>query len=121
LARTHYFRLKPGEWNEEQFVFFDRSSPKPRATDCAWQLCLSNWWRDTAAVTQYLRWAGIDGADDDNILRHNKEKAMLFIERDCSPPLSRTRRENCDARNTVSGVMYRTIHHLFELMNEAQC
>src|SRR5882724_1480265 len=77
--RTHYFRLKPDEWNEDQFVFLDRVIAEAARNGLRVQLCLTNWWRDTGGVTQYLRWAGIDGADDDKYpYGINKEKAMLF-------------------------------------------
>jgi hypothetical protein len=43
------------------------------------QLCLVNWWRDTGGVTQYLKWAGVpEAADDQMPYRINVEKAMEF-------------------------------------------
>jgi len=123
--RTHYFRLKPGEWNEEQFVFLDRVIAEAARDGLRVQLCLSNWWRDTGGVTQYLRWAGIDGADDDKYpYGINKEKAMLFYSNETARRLYREHVEKiATRRNTVSGVMYRDDPTIFgyELMNEAQC
>ena len=123
--RTHYFRLKPGEWNEEQFVFLDRVIAEAARNGLRVQLCLTNWWRDTGGVTQYLRWAGIDGADDDKYpYGINKEKAMLFYSNETARRLYREHVEKiATRRNTVSGVMYRDDPTIFgyELMNEAQC
>ena len=123
--RTHYFRLKPGEWNEEQFVFLDRVIAEAARNGLRVQLCLTNWWRDTGGVTQYLRWAGIDGADDDKYpYGINKEKAMLFYSNETARRLYREHVEKIvTRRNTVSGVMYRDDPTIFgyELMNEAQC
>ena len=123
--RTHYFRLKPGEWNEEQFVFLDRVIAQAARNGLRVQLCLTNWWRDTGGVTQYLRWAGIDGADDDQYpYGINKEKAMLFYSNETARRLYREHVEKiATRRNTVSGVMYRDDPTIFgyELMNEAQC
>lgn len=123
--RTHYFRLRPGEWNEEQFVFLDRVIAEAARNGLRVQLCLTNWWRDTGGVTQYLRWAGIDGADDDKYpYGINKEKAMLFYSNEAARRLYREHVEKiATRRNTVTGVMYRNDPTIFgyELMNEAQC
>jgi len=123
--RTHYFRLKPGEWNEEQFVFLDRVIAEAARNGLRVQLCLTNWWRDTGGVTQYLRWAGIEGANDDKYpYGINKEKAMLFYSNETARRLYREHVEKIvTRRNTVSGVMYRDDPTIFgyELMNEAQC
>ena len=123
--RTHYFRLKPGEWNEEQFVFLDRVIAEAARNGLRVQLCLTNWWRDTGGVTQYLRWAGIDGADDDKYpYGINKEKAMLFYSNETARRLYREHVEKiATRRNSVTGVMYRDDPTIFgyELMNEAQC
>ncbi len=123
--RTHYFRLKPGEWNEDQFVFLDRVIAEAGRNGLRVQLCLTNWWRDTGGVTQYLRWAGIQGADDD---KHpygiNKEKAMLFYTNETARRLFREHVEKVvTRRNSVTGLMYRDDPTIFgyELMNEAQC
>src|SRR5262249_52889623 len=59
--RTHSFRNKPGEWNEAQFVFLDQVLAEAARNNLRVQLCLANWWRDTGGVTQYLRWAGVNG------------------------------------------------------------
>jgi mannan endo-1,4-beta-mannosidase len=123
--RTHYFRLKPGEWNEEQFVFLDRVIAEAARNGLRVQLCLTNWWRDTGGVTQYLRWAGIDGADDDKYpYGINKEKAMLFYSNETARRLYREHVEKIvTRRNSITGVMYRDDPTIFgyELMNEAQC
>jgi mannan endo-1,4-beta-mannosidase len=123
--RTHYFRLKPGEWNEEQFVFLDRVIAEAAQDGLRVQLCLTNWWRDTGGVAQYLRWAGIDGADDDKYpYGINKDKAMLFYSNEAARRLFREHVEKiATRRNSVTGVMYRDDPTIFgyELMNEAQC
>ena len=123
--RTHYFRLKPGEWNEEQFVFLDRVIAEAARNGLRVQLCLTNWWRDTGGVTQYLRWAGLAGADDDKYpYGINKEKAMLFYTNETARRLYREHVEKiATRRNSVTGLMYRDDPAIFgyELMNEAQC
>jgi len=123
--RTHYFRLKPGEWNEEQFIFLDRVIAEAARNGLRVQLCLTNWWRDTGGITQYLRWAGIEGADDDKQpYGINKEKAMLFYSNETARRLYREHVEKiATRRNSVTGVMYRDDPAIFgyELMNEAQC
>jgi mannan endo-1,4-beta-mannosidase len=123
--RTHYFRLKPGEWNEDQFVFLDRVIAEAGRNNLRVQLTLTNWWRDTGGITQYLRWAGIEGADDDQKpYGINKEKAMLFYTNETARRLYREHVEKiATRRNTVNGVMYRDDPIIFgyELMNEAQC
>jgi mannan endo-1,4-beta-mannosidase len=123
--RTHYFRLKPGEWNEEQFVFLDSVIAEAARNGLRVQLCLANWWRDTGGVTQYLRWAGVAGADDDKYpYGINKEKAMLFYTNETTRRLYREHVEKiATRRNSVTGLMYRDDPAIFgyELMNEAQC
>src|SRR5882724_3312588 len=64
--RTHSFRLSPGNWNEEAFEHLDKVIAEAGRTNLHVQLCLTNWWRDTGGVTQYLRWAGINDAADDS-------------------------------------------------------
>lgn len=123
--RHHYFRLKPREWNEEQFVFLDRVIAEAARNGLRVQLTLTNWWRDTGGITQYLRWAGIDGADDDQKpYGINNEKAMLFYTNETARRLYREHLEKiATRRNTVTGVNYRDDPAIFgyELMNEAQC
>lgn len=123
--RTHFFRLKPGEWNEDQFVFLDRVIAEAGRNNLRVQLALTNWWRDTGGITQYLRWAGIEGADDDKQpYGINKEKAMLFYTNETARRLYREHVEKiATRRNTVTGVLYRDDPTIFgyELMNEAQC
>ena len=123
--RTHSFRPSPGQWNEEQFVFLDRVLVEAARNGLRVQLCLTNWWRDTGGVTQYLRWAGVTGADDDTYpFGINNEKAMLFYSNETARRLYREHLEKiATRRNSITGVMYRDDPTIFgyELMNEAQC
>ena len=123
--RTHSFRAKPGEWNEAEFVFLDNTIAEAARNNIRVQLCLTNWWRDTGGVTQYLRWAGIDGADDDKQpFGINKEKAMQFYTNETARRLYREHVEKIAARrNSVTGILYRDDPTIFgyELINEAQC
>ena len=122
--RTHSFRPAPGQWNEEAFVHLDKVMAEAARNNMYVQLCLTNWWRDTGGVTQYLRWAGINDAADDNF-RHgiNNERAILFY---TNPETRRLYREHIEKlltrRNTITGVLYRDDPTIFswELMNEAQ-
>jgi mannan endo-1,4-beta-mannosidase len=122
--RDVWFRRQPGEWNEDEFVFLDRVIAEAARNEIRVQLCLANWWRDTGGVTQYLRWAGIAGADDDNYpFGINNEKAMLFYTNETARRLYREHIEKVAMRrNTVTGVAYRDDPTIFayELMNEAQ-
>lgn len=122
--RHHSFRLAPGQWNEDAFVHLDKVIAEAAKNNLYVQLCLTNWWRDTGGVTQYLRWAGInDAADDSYKFGINNEKAILFYS---NPETRRLYREHLEKlatrRNTVTGVMYRDDPAIFgwELMNEAQ-
>jgi mannan endo-1,4-beta-mannosidase len=122
--RDYYFRRAPGEWNEEAFVYLDKVIAEAAKNNIYVQLCLTNWWRDTGGVTQYLRWAGInDAADDSYNFGINNEKAMLFYS---NPEARRLYREHIEKlatrRNTVTGVLYSDDPAIFgwELMNEAQ-
>jgi len=122
--RHHYFRRAPGEWNEDAFVHLDKVIAEAAKNNIYVQLCLTNWWRDTGGVTQYLRWAGInDAADDSYNFGINNERAMLFY---TNPQTRRLYREHLEKlgtrRNTITGVMYRDDPAIFgwELMNEAQ-
>ena len=122
--RNHSFRLAPGQWNEEAFVHLDRVIAEARKNNILVQLCLTNWWRDTGGVTQYLRWVGInDAADDSYPFGINNERAMLFY---TNPETRRLYKEHLEKlasrRNTVTGVIYRDDPTIFgwELMNEAQ-
>ena len=122
--RTHSFRLAPGQWNEDAFVHLDKVIAEAAKNKIYVQLCLTNWWRDTGGVTQYLRWAGInDAADDSYPFGINDEKAMLFYS---NPETRRLYREHLEKlvtrRNTITGVVYRDDPTIFgwELMNEAQ-
>jgi len=122
--RTHSFRLAPGQWNEDAFVHLDKVIAEAAKNNIYVQLCLTNWWRDTGGVTQYLRWAGInDAADDSYKFGINNEKAILFY---TNPETRRLYREHLEKlatrRNTITGVLYRDDPAIFgwELMNEAQ-
>ena len=122
--RDHYFRRAPGEWNEDAFVFLDRVIAEAAKNNIYVQLCLTNWWRDTGGVTQYLRWAGInDAADDSYKFGINNEKAILFYSNSETRRLYREHLEKLATRkNTITGVFYRDDPTIFgwELMNEAQ-
>jgi mannan endo-1,4-beta-mannosidase len=123
--RTHSFRPTPDKWNEEEFVFLDRVLVEATRNGLRVQLCLANWWRDTGGVTQYLRWAGVNGADDDKYpFGINSEKAMLFYSNENARRLYREQIEKiATRRNSITGVMYRDDPTIFgyELINEAQC
>ena len=123
--RTHSFRFTPDKWNEEELVFLDRVLAEAARNGLRVQLCLANWWRDTGGVTQYLRWAGVSGADDDKYpFGINSEKAMLFYSNEIARRLYREHIEKIvTRRNSITGVMYRDDPTIFgyELMNEAQC
>lgn len=122
--RTHSFRPAPGQWNEAEFVFLDRVIAEAARNGLKAQLCLTNWWRDTGGVTQYLRWAGVAGADDDSKpFGINTERAMLFYTNAEARRLYREHIEKiATRRNTVTGLLYRDDPAIFgyELMNEAQ-
>jgi mannan endo-1,4-beta-mannosidase len=85
---------------------------------------LTNWWRDTGGVTQYLRWAGIEGADDDRYpYGINFERAMLFYTNAETRRMYRQHLERlATRRNSITGILYRDDPTIFgwELMNEAQ-
>lgn len=122
--RNHSFRLTPQQWNEEEFVHLDKVIAEASKNNLYVQLCLTNWWRDTGGVTQYLRWAGInDAADDKFPFGINNERAILFY---TNPETRRMYREHLEKlatrRNTVTGLFYRDDPTIFgwELMNEAQ-
>ncbi|HSE16486.1 MAG TPA: cellulase family glycosylhydrolase [Pyrinomonadaceae bacterium] len=122
--RHHYFRRAPGEWNEDAFVHLDKVIAEAAKNNIYVQLCLTNWWRDTGGVTQYLRWAGInDAADDSYKFGINNEKAILFYS---NPDTRRLYREHLEKlatrKNTITGVFYHDDPTIFgwELMNEAQ-
>jgi mannan endo-1,4-beta-mannosidase len=122
--RTHPFRRVPNEWNEEAFVHLDRVLAEAARQNLRVQLCLTNWWRDTGGVTQYLRWAGVgDAADDAAPFGINVERAMEFYTNEETRRLYREHVERVvGRRNTVTGRLYRDDPTIFayELMNEAQ-
>ena len=122
--RIHPFRLAPGQWNEDAFVHLDKVIAEASRNNIYVQLCLTNWWRDTGGVTQYLRWAGInDAADDAFPFGINDERAMSFYTNDETRRLYREHVEKLvTRRNTVTGVLYRDDPNIFgwELINEGQ-
>ena len=122
--RTHPFRWAPGQWNEESFVHLDRVLAEAQRNNLRVQLCLTNWWRDTGGVTQYLRWAGINDAADTRFpFGINPDRAMLFYTNETTRRLYREHLEKVvTRRNTVTGVLYRDDPTIlgWELMNEAQ-
>jgi mannan endo-1,4-beta-mannosidase len=122
--RNHPFRWAPGQWNEEAFVYLDRVLAEAAHNNLRVQLCLANWWRDTGGVTQYLRWAGINNADDERFpFGINNERAMLFYTNEETRRLYREHLEKiATRRNTVTGALYRDDPTIFgyELINEAQ-
>jgi len=123
--RTHAFRNKPDEWNEAEFAFLDQILAEAARDNLRVQLCLVNWWRDTGGVTQYLRWSGVNGADDDKYpFGINVEQAMQFYTNETARKLYRAHVEKiATRRNTVTGVFYKDDPTIFgyELINEAQC
>ncbi|MGI9106574.1 MAG: glycoside hydrolase 5 family protein [Pyrinomonadaceae bacterium] len=122
--RTHPFRRAPDDWNESAFVHLDRVLAEAARHQLRVQLCLTNWWRDTGGVTQYLRWAGVgDAADEAQPFGINIERAMLFYTNEETRRLYRQHVERIvSRRNTVTGVLYRDDPTIlaYELMNEAQ-
>lgn len=122
--RHHSFRFRPDEWNEEAFVHLDNVIVEAQRNNIRVQICLTNWWRDTGGITQYLRWAGIDDADDDSFpFGINPERAMLFYTNETTRRLYREHLEKLvTRRNTVTGILYRDDPTIFgwELVNEAQ-
>lgn len=122
--RQHPFRFRPDEWNEEAFVHLDHVIAEAAKNHLYVQLCLTNWWRDTGGVTQYLYWAGItDAADDKQPFGINVERAMLFYTNAETRRLYRQHIERIvTRRNTVTGVLYKDDPAImgYELMNEAQ-
>lgn len=122
--RTFFFRKTPDQWNENAFVELDRTIAEAARNKLRVQLCLTNWWRDTGGVTQYLRWAGIKDADDDKApFGINEERAMLFYRNETTRRLYRQHVEKiATRRNSVTGLLYRDDPTIFgyELMNEAK-
>jgi len=122
---THPFRFAPNEWNEEAFTHLDRVLAEAARNHLRVQLCLTNWWRDTGGVTQYLKWAGIEGAADRSApYGINNERAVAFY---TNVETRRLYREHVarivSRRNSVTGILYRNDPTIlgYELMNEAQC
>ncbi len=103
--RMHPFRWAPGQWNEEAFVHLDKVIAEASRNNIYVQLCLTNWWRDTGGVTQYLRWAGInDAADNAYPFGINEQRAMLFYTNDETRRLYREHVEKlATRRNSVTG------------------
>ncbi len=122
--RTHPFRWAPGQWNEDAFVHLDRVIAEAEKNNLKVQLCLTNWWRDTGGIAQYLRWAGVKEAADDSFrFGINPAVAMQFYTNETTRRLYREHIEKlATRRNSVTGIMYRDDPTIFgwELMNEAQ-
>ena len=122
--RAHPFRTAPDAWNEEAFVHLDHVIAQAAREHLKVQLCLTNWWRDTGGVTQYLAWVGINDAADDRLpFGINTERAMLFYTNAEARHLYRQHVERIvTRRNTVTGTLYRDDPTImsYELMNEAQ-
>jgi mannan endo-1,4-beta-mannosidase len=122
--RQHPFRRAPGDWNEEAFVHLDRVLAEAARNNLRVQLCLTNWWRDTGGVTQYLKWAGIDdAADDTRPYGINVDSAIQFYTNETTRRLYREHVEKIvTRRNTINGILYRDDPYImgYELMNEAQ-
>ena len=121
---TYPYRWTPDNWNEEALRQLDRIIAEAGQNGVRVQICLTNWWRDTGGVTQYLRWAGIEGADDDRYpYGINFERAMLFYTNEETRRMYRQHLEKiATRRNHLTGVLYRDDPTIFgwELMNEAQ-
>jgi mannan endo-1,4-beta-mannosidase len=105
-------------------VHLDRVLAEAARNHLRVQLCLTNWWRDTGGVTQYLYWAGIkDAADANSPYGINVERALQFY---TNAETRRLYREHVERivtrRNTVTGLLYRDDPTImgYELMNEAQ-
>lgn len=122
--RTQSFQPKPGVWNEAAFVHLDHVIAEAARNNLRVQLTLTNWWRDTGGVTQYLYWAGVrDAADEHYPYGINLERAILFYTNEEARKLYRAHVEKIVLRrNTVTGVHYRDDPTImgYELMNEAQ-
>src|SRR5882724_1696262 len=121
---TYPYRWTPDHWNEEAFRQLDRMMVDAANHGVRVQICLTNWWRDTGGVTQYLLWAGIKGADDDNYpYGINFERAMLFYTNEETRRMYREHVERiATRRNHITGILYRDDPTIFgwELINEAQ-
>ena len=122
--RQHSFRFSPDAWNEEAFVHLDHVLAEAARNKLYVQLCLTNWWRDTGGVVQYLKWAGIaDAADDKQPFGINVERAILFYSNEATRRMYRQHVERIvTRRNTVTGILYKDDPTImgYELMNEAQ-
>ena len=121
--RPHPFRRGPEDWNEAAFVNLDRVLAAAARENLRVQICLTNWWRDTGGVVRYLRWAGIDAADESQPFGINVERAILFYTNETARRLYREHVARIVARrNTVTGQLYRDDPTImgYELMNEAQ-
>lgn len=120
--KEHPFRRSATDWNEEAFEHLDRVLAEAASQDLRVQLCLSNWWRDTGGVVQYLNWAGVDATDEANPFGIDFEKAMQFYTNERARELYREHvRRIVTRRNTVTGKLYKDDATIFayELMNEA--
>ena len=122
--RKHPFRFSPDRWNEEAFVHLDHVLAEAASNNLRVQLCLTNWWRDTGGVTQYLKWAGVnDAADDSKPFGINVDRAMLFYSNSDARRMYKEHVERIvTRRNSVTGIHYKDDPTImgYELMNEAQ-
>ncbi len=122
--RKHPFRFKPDVWNEDAFIHLDRVLAEAARNNLRVQLCLTNWWRDTGGITQYLRWAGVmDAADERKPFGINVERAMLFYTNETTRRLYKEHVERIvTRRNSITGMLYKDDPTImgYELMNEAQ-
>ena len=119
----HLFRYGPDQWNEEAFTHLDKVVAEAAKDKLYVQICLVNWWRDTGGVTQYLKWAGIDAAEDNAPHGINTEKALQFYTNEQVKKWYKAHVEKIVTRkNTITGVSYKDDPTImaWELINEAQ-
>ena len=118
------FRTGRDEWNEAAFVHLDRTLAEAARQGLRVQICLSNWWRDTGGVVQYLAWANVaNAADDRQPFGIDRGAATEFYTNEEARRLYREHvRRIVARRNTVTGELYTNDPTIFayELMNEAQ-
>jgi mannan endo-1,4-beta-mannosidase len=117
------YRVSPSDWNEAAFEHLDRVIVEAGRNQMFVQICLTNWWRDTGGVVQYLNWAGINSANDNLPFGIDTEQAMLFYTNRKTIDLYKEHvRRIVLRRNSITGGLYRDDPTIFayELMNEAQ-
>lgn len=119
----HPFRYAPDQWHEEAFTHLDKVIAEAAKNKLYVQVCFVNWWRDTGGVTQYLKWAGINAADDNAPFGINVEKALQFYSNEQVKKWYKAHIEKIVLRrNSVTGVLYKDDPTImsWELANEAQ-